>query len=158
MSEGNSSGLKLVIFTDGACSGNPGPAAIGVVIKNEGKNLKEISHFIGNATNNIAEYTALIWALQEALILKAEEVFVKTDSELMYKQILGEYKVKHEGIKPLFEQVVRLASGFKRVEFKHVPREQNGEADKLARLGLKTNRDGRPDAKGVGEESPSSKG
>ena len=91
-------------------------------------------------------------------MLKADEVLVKTDSELMYKQILGEYKVKHGNIKPLFEQVGHLVNGFKRVEFKQVPREQNGEADKLARSGLKTSQDGRPDAKGVGEESPSSKG
>ena len=150
--------MKLEIFTDGACSGNPGPAAIGVVIKSEGTTIKEISHFIGNATNNIAEYTALIWALQEALGLQADEVFVKTDSELMYRQIIGKYKVKHEGIKPLFEKVGSLVVRFKRAEFKHVPREQNQEADKLARLGLKLSQDGRPDAKGVGEESPSSKG
>jgi ribonuclease HI len=150
--------MRLEIFTDGACSGNPGPAAVGVVIKNEGKTIKEISRSIGNATNNIAEYTAMIDALQEALALKADEVFVKTDSELMYKQIIGKYKVKHDGIKPLFDQVVQLVKGFKRAEFQHVPREQNTEADKLARLGLKTNQDDRPDAKGVREESPSSKG
>ena len=158
MTEGNSSGIKLEIFTDGACSGNPGPAAIGVVIKNDGKTIKEISRYIGEATNNIAEYTALISALLEAQSLKAGEVFVKTDSELMYKQIIGQYKVKHEGIKPLFDQVVHLIKGFKRAEFQHVPREKNSEADKLARLGLKTSQDDRPDAKGVGEESPSSDG
>ena len=128
--------MRLEIFTDGACSGNPGPAAIGVVIKKNGETIKEISRSIGNATNNIAEYTAMIWALQEALVLKADEVFVKTDSELMYKQIIGEYKVKHEGIKPLFDQVKHLAGGFKQVEFKHVLREKNREADKLACLGL----------------------
>ena len=124
--------MKLEIFTDGACSGNPGPAAIGAVIKRDGKTIKEISRSIGNATNNIAEYTAMVWALQEALVLKADEVFVKTDSELMYKQIIGEYKVKHEGIKPLFDQVKLLIQGFKRAEFKHVPREENSEADQLA--------------------------
>jgi ribonuclease HI len=150
--------MKLEIFTDGACSGNPGPAGIGVVIKEDGKIIKEISKSIGNATNNIAEYTAMIWALQEALILKADEVFVKTDSELMQKQIIGQYKVKHDGIKPLFDQVVNLIKGFKRAEIQYVPREQNSEADKLARLGLKTSQDDRPDAQGVGEESPSSKG
>ena len=150
--------MKLEIFTDGACSGNPGPAAIGVVIKKDGEVIKEISRPIGDATNNIAEYTAMVWALQEALKLKADELLMRTDSELMYKQIIGKYKVKHEGIKPLFDQVKHLVGGFKQVEFKHVPREQNREADKLACLGLKTNRDGYPDAKGVGEESPSSKG
>ncbi len=150
--------MRLEIFTDGACSGNPGPAAVGVVINQNGKTIKEISRFIGPATNNIAEYTALIVGLQEALVLKADQVFVKMDSELMYKQIIGEYKVKHEGIKPLFDQVKLLEKGFKQAEFMHVPREQNSEADKLARLGLKISQDDRPDAKGVREESPSSKG
>jgi len=134
------------MFTDGGCSGNPGPASIGVVIKQDGKTIKEISRAIGNATNNIAEYTAMIVALKEALALNADEVFVKTDSELMYKQIIGKYKVKHEGIKPLFDQVKQLEGKFKRAEFKHVPREENSEADKLAGLGLKMSQDDRPDA------------
>jgi ribonuclease HI len=138
--------MKLEIFTDGGCSGNPGPASIGVVIKSDGKTIKEISRPIGNATNNIAEYTAMIVALEEALVLKADEVFVKTDSELMYKQIIGKYKVKHEGIKPLFDQVKQLEGKFKRAEFKHVPREENCEADKLAGLGLKKSQDDRPGA------------
>jgi ribonuclease HI len=149
--------MKLEIFTDGACSGNPGPAGIGVVIKQDGATIKEVSRYIGNATNNIAEYTALIEGLKEAKALKAEEVFVKTDSELMHRQIIGKYKVKHEGIKPLFDQVVSLIKEFKRVEVSHVPREQNSEADKLSRLGLKS-QDDRPGAQGAREESPSSKG
>lgn len=138
--------MRLEIFTDGACSGNPGPASIGVVIKKDGALVKEVSRYIGEATNNIAEYSAMICALIEAQALKADEVFVKTDSELMYKQIIGQYKVKHEGIKPLFDQVQELIRGFKRAEFKHVPREENSEADRLARLGLKERRDDRPDA------------
>lgn len=150
--------MRLEISTDGACSGNPGPAGIGVVIKDGQKTVREISRSIGHATNNIAEYTALIWGLQEALKLKADEILVKTDSELMYKQIIGEYKVKHENIKPLFDQVKNLVAGFKQVEFKHVPREQNQEADKLACLSLKTSQDGRPVSNGDREESPSSKG
>ena len=150
--------MKLEIYTDGACSGNPGPAAIGVVIKNKEETIKEISQSIGPATNNIAEYKALICGLQEALKLKAEEVLVRTDSQLMYEQIIGNYKVKHENIKPLFEEVKNLVTGFKQVEFKHVPREQNKEADKLACQGLKTSQDGHPGTQGIGEESPSSKG
>jgi ribonuclease HI len=78
--------MKLEIFTDGGCSGNPGPAAIGVVIKNGSKTVKTLGLPIGQGTNNTAEYTALIYALQEALILKADEVSIKTDSELMCKQ------------------------------------------------------------------------
>ena len=151
--------MKLEIFTDGGCSGNPGPAAIGVVIKNGSKTVKTLSRAIGCGTNNIAEYTALIVALQEALILKAEEVSVKTDSELMMKQVSGAYAVKHENIKPLFAQVKHLVTGFKSFQIAHVPREQNSEADALVRQVLKkAGQDGRSDAYGVGEESPSSKG
>jgi ribonuclease HI len=151
--------MKLEIFTDGGCSGNPGPAAIGVVIKSGDKTVKTVSRAIGQGTNNIAEYTALIFALQEALILKADEVSVKTDSELMCKQVLGAYAVKHENIKPLFEQVKHLAAGFKKFQIAHVPREQNAQADALVRQVLKkAGQDGRSDAYGVGEESPSSKG
>ena len=151
--------MKLEIFTDGGCSGNPGPAAIGVVIKDSGKTIKTLNRYIGQGTNNIAEYTALIVALQEALILKADDVSVKTDSELMCKQVLGVYAVKHENIKPLFEQVKHLVSGFKSFHIAHVPREQNSEADALVRLVLKkASQDDRRDAHSVAEESPSSKG
>lgn len=149
----------LVCHTDGACSGNPGPASIGVVIRQNGKIIKEIAKPIGEATNNIAEYTALIYALQEALMLKASDVKIFTDSELMYKQVIGVYKVKHDNIKQLFEQVRHLIKGLKCFEIQHVPREQNKDADKLATDILKSQ------AKVVaslfdhsGEESPSSKG
>ena len=121
--------MKLEIFTDGGCSGNPGPAAIGVVIKQGGRTVKTLSRAIGQGTNNIAEYTALIFALQEALILKADEVSVNTDSELMCKQVCGKYAVKHENIKPLFGQVKHLVGGFRSFQIAHVPREQNSEAD-----------------------------
>ena len=151
--------MKLEIFTDGGCSGNPGPAAIGVVIKRDGKTLKTLNRAIGEGTNNIAEYTALIVALKEALILKADEVSVKADSELMCKQVSGAYAVKHENIKPLFDQVKHLVTGFKSFQITHVPREQNTEADALVRQVLKkASQDGRCDANGVAEESPSSKG
>jgi len=151
--------MKLEIFTDGGCSGNPGPSAIGVVIKDGAKTVKTVSRAIGQGTNNIAEYTALIIALQEALILKADEISVKTDSELMSKQVSGAYAVKHENIKPLFDQVKHLITGFKTFQITHVPREQNAEADALVRQVLKkASQDGRSDAYGVGEESPSSKG
>jgi ribonuclease HI len=151
--------MKLEIFTDGGCSGNPGPAAIGVVVKDGTKTVKTIARAIGCGTNNIAEYTALIVALQEALILKADEVSVKTDSELMCKQVNDIYAVKHENLKPLFAQVKHLVTGFKSFQIAHVPREQNREADALVSQVLKkASQDGRSDAYGVGEESPSSKG
>ncbi len=151
--------MKLEIFTDGACAGNPGPAGIGVVIKQGGQVIKEVSASIGRATNNIAEYTALIRALEEALALKADDVLVTTDSELMFRQVTGVYSVKHARIKPLFEQVKTLSAGFKHFRIAHVRREKNKEADKLSRLGVKkAGQDGRPVVAGNGEESPSSKG
>ena len=128
---------SLEIFTDGACSGNPGEAAVGVVIRQDGKVVKEISQTIGSATNNIAEYTALIYALQEALILRADHLEIFTDSELMYKQVTGQYKIKQEHIKSLFDQVQHLWKGFKKIELLHVVREKNKEADKLATTALK---------------------
>ena len=149
----------LEIHIDGACSGNPGEAAIGVVVRREGKILKEIARSIGVATNNVAEYSALICALQEALIQKEENVSIFTDSELVYKQLKGEYQVKHPTIKPLFEQVRHLAQGIKHLDLKCVPREQNKDADRLATSVLKKQaKVVAPLANASGEESPSSKG
>jgi ribonuclease HI len=124
---------KLDIYTDGAAKGNPGPAGVGVVIcDSSGYVLKNISKYIGEATNNVAEYSALIYALQEALILKAEAVRVWTDSELLYKQINGDYKVRHENLKPLFEQIKHLSKGFISFEISYISRHNNRGADKLA--------------------------
>ena len=151
---------NLDIYTDGASRGNPGLAAIGVVIKENGKIVKELSQTIGTATNNVAEYTALIYALQEALMLKAQTIKVFTDSELMYQQLKGIYKVKTEHIKQLFEQVEHLFKGFASFKITHIPREKNRDADALANKAIK-----KEQAKVVassssceGEESPSSKG
>ena len=130
-------GDMLTIYVDGACSGNPGPAAIGVVIDKDGERIEEISRAIGHATNNVAEYSALICGLQEALVRKAKGVKVITDSELMFHQLSGNYKVKDEKIKLLFEQVQQLRRGFKDFELTHVPREKNKVADKLATEALK---------------------
>ena len=150
----------LDIFSDGACSGNPGEASIGVVIKQGGKVIKELAQPIGLATNNIAEYSALIVALKEALALKAENICIHTDSEWMFNQIRGTYKVKSGQIKPLYDEVIALAKSCKRVEFKRVPREENQEADRLAKsaLKLKASQGDRPDVFVIGEESPSSEG
>ncbi len=147
------------IFTDGACSGNPGPSSIGYIIRQNGKVVGEFSRFIGQATNNIAEYTALIYALQEALILKATDVSVCADSELLCRQVLGEYQVKHENIKPLFDQIQHLAGGFRSFRIRHVPRTENLDADRLAREALKQGRTKVfASAEQAGEESPSSRG
>ena len=123
---------KLEIFIDGACRGNPGPAAVGVVIYQNGVILKKLSKCIGHATNNLAEYSALIYALQEALLLKAEEIQIHTDSQLMFNQLKGDYKINSPQLKELFTQVKELAGGFKKISFKQIPREKNQEADKLA--------------------------
>ena len=122
---------KLSIYTDGGARGNPGPAGIGVVIFDGKKKLKEFKKYIGTATNNVAEYTAVLYALQEALMQKAEEVELNMDSELVAQQLKGEYRVKNANIKPLFEQALHLISGFKKVSIKRIPREANKEADKL---------------------------
>lgn len=127
---------QLDIYIDGAARGNPGPAGIGVVITQDGRVLKNISRFIGHKTNNVAEYTALIYGLEEALILRADKIRVWTDSELLSKQLKGEYRVKHENLKPLFEQIKHLAGSFGSFEIHHISRERNRGADKLAKKGI----------------------
>lgn len=123
---------ELDIYIDGASRGNPGPAGVGAVICRGGCVVKNISEYIGEATNNVAEYTALIYALQEALLLKARVVKISTDSELLYRQIKKVYKVKNPNICGLYNQVLHLMSGFDEVCIRHIPREQNAGADKLA--------------------------
>lgn len=127
----------LEIFTDGACSGNPGQAGIGVVINRDGRTIKEISKAIGEATNNVAEYSALICALQEAMALKAKKLKVFTDSELLVRQVNGAYKIKNKKLKFLCDQIRILIQGFDQVDLNHVRREQNKKADGLATRSLK---------------------
>jgi ribonuclease HI len=123
----------LVIYVDGGSHGNPGPSGIGVIICDEkGNVVRNISKFIGETTNNVAEYTALIYGLQEALILRADEVIINTDSELLAKQLSKEYKTKDRGLKPLNEQVSHLLTGFKKHQIRHIDRSDNKGADKLA--------------------------
>lgn len=118
---------------DGASRGNPGPAGLGVVIKNESKKtVKEFYKYIGRATNNIAEYNALVYGLQEAHMLGAEEVILNLDSELVARQLKGEFRVKDPQIKLLFDQAIHLINGFKKFDVVHISREKNKEADKLA--------------------------
>jgi len=127
----------LDIYIDGASKGNPGHAGIGGVICEDGQIVKNISSYIGEATNNVAEYTALIYALQEALILKAETVHINTDSQLLYRQIKKEYRVKNPAIAGLYSQALRLISAFKAFSIRHIPREENCGADKLATKAVK---------------------
>jgi len=122
----------LDIYIDGASKGNPGPASVGVVICCNGEVVKNISDYIGEATNNVAEYKALIYALEEALILNAEVLRIRTDSELLFKQINGKYKVKNENLKVLFDRAKHLISAFKKFSIVHIRRNLNKGADKLA--------------------------
>jgi len=123
---------NLELFIDGASSGNPGPSGIGVVILRDGRTAKEMSRFIGPATNNIAEYTALIAALTECLKMRADHVLVNTDSQLLHRQLNGEYKVRQPHIAALYRQAVKLIACFKQVRIQHIRREFNKEADRLA--------------------------
>ena len=127
---------KAVIHSDGASSGNPGQAGIGGVITYEDKTY-EFSRCIGITTNNVAEYSALIEALKKAKELGAQEVEVFMDSELVVKQINGQYKVKHENMVPLFEKAMTLLRSFKKYSVKHVRREENKRADALSKEAIK---------------------
>ena len=123
--------MRLIIFTDGGARGNPGPAGIGIVIKEGGKIVKEYGEYIGVATNNQAEYRALISALESAKEMGATEIAVFMDSELIVKQLKGEYRVRDAGLSPLYLKVHNLRAGFRKFFVSHVPREKNKEADKL---------------------------
>ena len=122
----------LEFYIDGASRGNPGHSGIGIVVCKNGKVVKNISSYIGNTTNNIAEYTALIWALEEGLILKTDSLEINTDSLLLCNQINKVYKVKNSNILGLYNQAQRLIKVFKNFKIKHIPREENRGADKLA--------------------------
>jgi len=123
----------IKIYTDGASSGNPGPSGIGFVIYNEnGEKLKEYSEYIGLATNNIAEYSALIRALEFLKDKENLKINIFTDSELLVKQLKGLYKVKSKNLKNLYEKVISLLSLFE-YELHHIPREENKIADNLAK-------------------------
>ncbi len=128
---------KLDIYIDGASKGNPGPSGIGVIIMKDGSVIRQIGRFIGPGTNNIAEYTALVHGLQEGLLLKADAVRIRSDSELLCKQLNGSYRVKSPNIAGLYAQAQSLLGGFKEVSIQHIPREQNAHADRLATQAVK---------------------
>ena len=124
---------RLIIYTDGASSGNPGLSSIGVVIQDgQGRVISRISRRIGHATNNQAEYRAVIAALEEATRLGAEEVEIRSDSELVVKQLKGRYRVKKATLRPLYQKVVQIIGSLEAFTITHIPREQNREADRLA--------------------------
>ncbi|MDY6907635.1 MAG: ribonuclease HI family protein [Chloroflexota bacterium] len=129
---------RLILYTDGSSLGNPGPASIGVVIVDEvGRVLAKISQGIGRATSNQAEYSALIAGLEEAARMGAEHIEIRSDSELIVKQLKGEYRVKHPVLRPLYERARDLVAGFRSHNIAHIPRTQNKAADALSRRALR---------------------
>jgi ribonuclease HI len=131
------SGSAIVAYVDGGARGNPGPAGYGVRIEDEsGRLIDEFNGFLGTATNNVAEYRGLVAALEYAQNHGHRLVRIRSDSELLVKQMRGEYRVKNAGLQPLFQQARTIAAGLDRIVFEHVRREQNTDADRLANLAM----------------------
>jgi ribonuclease HI len=127
----------VIVSCDGASRGNPGPAGIGVQITDDdGVVLAEIARGIGETTNNVAEYTAVIEGLARAGELGVAIVTIRSDSQLLINQLTGRYRVKSAHLEPLHRRVRSISAGFERVSFEHVRREQNQEADRLANEGV----------------------
>jgi ribonuclease HI len=129
--------VRIVVHVDGGARGNPGPAAVAAVAASpDGETLAERTAYIGEATNNVAEYRALLLGLELARELGAEEVEVVNDSELVARQIGGEYKVKHAGLKPLFTEAMGELRKFHKWAVRPVRREENARADELVNEAL----------------------
>jgi ribonuclease HI len=128
---------RVIINCDGAARGNPGPAGAGAIVVDEnGAVLAEVAEGLGETTNNVAEYTAVIRGLEEAKRLGAREVLLRSDSQLLINQLTGRYRVKAPHLQPLHKRVRDLMRAFTRVDLEHVPRERNVAADQLANLGV----------------------
>jgi len=143
MKEENNHKEKLIVYTDGGSRGNPGPAAIGVVIKDaDGRTIKSYGEAIGEKTNNEAEYTAVIFALKKIKALRGREraktmaIEFRMDSQLVVRQLNGEYKIEEERLFPLFIAIWNLRMDFGKISFGHVPREKNREADRMVNEAL----------------------
>jgi ribonuclease HI len=126
----------LTINIDGAARGNPGPAAYAYVIVRDGHAVLEEAGCLGTATNNVAEYTALVKALERAAELGGKRVLIRSDSELLVKQMSGEYRVKNDQLRELYNDAQQLSKQFDNVSIRHVPRSENGEADRLCNEAL----------------------
>ena len=138
--------LKVVVNIDGGSRGNPGPAAAGVVVTDAatGAVLQEAGIYLGTATNNVAEYRGLLEGLRLAAALRAREVEIVSDSQLLVFQMTGRYRVKHPGLAPLHLEAKGLAAQFAQCSFRHVMREDNHHADRLVNQALNQKRDVRP--------------
>ena len=129
--------MSIVAYIDGGARGNPGPAGYGVRIEDEaGTLIDEFHGFLGSATNNIAEYNGLLAALRYAQQHGHRKIRIKSDSELLVKQMKGEYRVKNAGLQPLYQEARTMAEGLERIVYEHVRREQNKDADRLANLAM----------------------
>lgn len=127
---------RAIVYTDGASSGNPGPAGIGAHLR-MGQIEVEVSHYIGECTNNVAEYEALIRGIEEAHLLGARQIEIYMDSELLVMQLKGRYKVRQPHLQPLYQKALALLKGFTSWSVQHVRRELNTIADKLSKDGVK---------------------
>jgi len=129
---------RLLIYTDGAARGNPGPAGLGAILRDaeNGDVLAELARFLGVRTNNYAEWTAVEDALREALRLGATHVDLRMDSELVARQISGRYRVKHPDLKPIHASVMAMLSQLRSYTVGHVPRELNKDADRLSNVAI----------------------
>jgi ribonuclease HI len=130
--------VRLIIHTDGAARGNPGPAGAGAILRDAatGETIAEIAEGLGRATNNVAEWTAVRLALEEARRLGADRVDLRMDSELVARQINGIYRVKHPDLKPIHAAVMELLRAFEGYTVGHVPRELNKDADRLSNIAI----------------------
>jgi ribonuclease HI len=129
--------MNVVVHVDGGARGNPGPAAIGVVVSDpDGQVLDEVAETIGVATNNVAEYRALLMGIERARALGADEIELVNDSELVARQLTGVYKVKHPAMKPLHEEALAALNGLRRWTIRTVPRAENARADALVNAAL----------------------
>ena len=127
----------ITAYIDGGSRGNPGPAGFGVqIVDGDGTVIAELCGSLPDTTNNVAEYHGLLAALSWAVDHGHGPLHVRSDSELLVKQLRGEYRVRHEGLKPLYERAVRLLGAFDTKKLVHVRREHNAEADQLANLGI----------------------
>ena len=129
--------VRGTLYTDGGSRGNPGPGGIGIVLLREnGDVCCSGGRFLGTCTNNVAEYEALIWGLQTAVACGVTDLLVRADSELVVKQMRGEYRVKHPGLQPLHARAKEAARSLASVRYEHVRREQNKLADELANAAM----------------------
>jgi ribonuclease HI len=130
--------LRLLIHTDGAARGNPGPAGAGAILRDaaDGTVVAEIAEPLGHATNNVAEWTAVLLALEEAARLEATHVDLRMDSELVARQISGIYRVKHPDLKPIHAAAMELLRSFEGYTVGHIPRELNRDADRLSNVAI----------------------